>query len=81
MIEPLTTLPPAVARAYRLYAERHHGDLSDTLNFGETMFNAGGRAAIEAMVSFGDVLPRLSHIERRIQAIKALLATMGGGEP
>jgi hypothetical protein len=72
-VTALTVLPPEVDKAYQHYVESHFGDLSDPQGLALTMWNAGGRHAVEAMSVFGDVLPRLSHMELRIQAMRALL--------
>jgi len=70
---PLTELPPEVERAYDKYVRDHHGDLSDTPGLALTMWCAGGRHMLSASVEFGDILPRLSNMERRLQAMRALL--------
>jgi hypothetical protein len=62
-------------KALDKYAQDHWGDLSDTDNLAQTMFNAGSRRAIEAMVQFSDLLPQVRRIEDRVRCLSALLQT------
>lgn len=66
-------LPAAVEAAYSKYLIDHHGDLSDSENLAEVLFNAGGRHAVTAMVEFGDVVPQLHRIEARVRRLLELL--------
>jgi hypothetical protein len=61
-----------VQARYERYAREHHGEL-DIPNLCETMVTYGERRAIAAMTEFSDILPRISRIEQRVAAIRALL--------
>lgn len=67
------TLPAEVQKAYDKYLIDHRGDLSDVQGLAETLFNAGARTAIAAMVSFSDLLPLVGGLERRIGKIRQVL--------
>lgn len=69
---PPHEMPDAVAKAYRQYVEQHHGEINAT-ELAEVMFNSGGRHAVTAMVTFGDIVPQLNRIEARVRALLTLL--------
>ena len=64
-----------VQARYERYAREHHGEI-DMPGLCETMWNAGERHAIQAMTEFSDILPRISHIEVRVHAIRRLLLSI-----
>lgn len=61
-----------VEKRYQQYLADHHGEV-DVPRLCEVMWNAGGRQAIFAMTSFGDILPLISRIESRIVGLRSLL--------
>jgi hypothetical protein len=82
----MTTVPSirmtaAVEGAYTKYVSDHHGDLSDVEGFASTMFNAGARHAVTAMVIFGDIVPQLHRIEGKVKALLELLEAFSEEEP
>jgi hypothetical protein len=55
-------------QAYTKYVVDHHGEI-DVTDLAQTMFNAGGRTAVEAMIIFGDIVPQLHRIEARVRRL------------
>lgn len=70
---PSLPMPAAVQAAYSKYVADHHGDLSDIEGLVATMWNAGGRHAVTAMVVFGDIVPQLNRIEGKVRVLLELL--------
>lgn len=71
---------PEVRAAYERFARAHYGEI-DELLLAETMWNAGGRAATQALVSFSDLLPTARRLDARLHAILGLLEGMLEGPP
>lgn len=61
-------IPADVALAYRRYVESHFGEIVVT-ELAEVMYRAGGREAIAASVAFGDILPTLRYLAKRLNAL------------
>lgn len=59
------------------YAESHFGDLSDTTNLAETMFTAGFREAVTAMVQFQDLPEQMRRIERYVDRVCKIFEDAG----
>lgn len=69
---------PEVRAAYDRFARSHYGEI-DELLLAETMWNAGGRAATQALVSFSDLLPIARRLDDRLHLILGLLEGMVEG--
>lgn len=66
---------PEVQAAYERFMRRHDGELDVPL-LCESMWLAGGQSAIKAMAEFGDLLPRLGALERRIEGVCATVKAL-----
>lgn len=66
------TMSPEIERAYKQFVEQHWGEV-DPILLAITMFNAGGRHAVKAMVEFGDIIPQLHRIEGRVRVLLEML--------
>ena len=64
-----------VRARYERYAREHHGEI-EIGNLCETMVAFGERRAIQTMTEFSDILPQVSRIELRVQAIRRLLLSI-----
>jgi hypothetical protein len=64
---------PECRRAYDRYVQAQWGDVTDVERLAETMFNAGGRTAVEAMVTFNNLIPRFDALELQIKRIRNVL--------
>lgn len=65
-------MAPAAEAAYKQYLTSNFGDLSNTRELAQVLFNAGARTAIQASVEFNDIEGRLSRLEQRTHALGQL---------
>lgn len=65
-------MAPAAETAYKQYLTSNFGDLSNTRELAQVLFNAGARTAIQASVEFNDLAPRLERYEQRVHALREL---------
>lgn len=67
--------------ALRLYAESHHGDLSDIAEIAQVMYGAGFRDSINHMVKFQDLPEQMRRIEQYVSRVCHIFEAAGVLEP
>jgi len=63
------------ARAYRQYVESHYGEI-EVKELAQAMWQAGGRAAIQATAQYVDIGGYLARIERSLKGLTELWETL-----
>jgi hypothetical protein len=70
---------PAVERRYREFVQSSWGEL-DIPRLCEVMWNAGGRAALDASREFSDIGPTLSGIDQRVHRLLEMWRRMAADD-